>query len=114
MRITRVLFLGALSAVLAAAVPGAAKTYKVQKGDTLYELSLKFHVKVSELKRANGLRSDALRPGAKLKIPVKGGSEKVAVSGKVRCLGQVVDVAETSKLAVYKIDSRKRAASRAF
>ncbi len=39
---------------------------------------------------------------------------KGTVGGKVRCLGQTVDVAPTCKLAIYKIDSKKRTAARAF
>jgi hypothetical protein len=39
---------------------------------------------------------------------------KGVVSGKVRCLGQNVDVAETSTLAIYKVDGKKRAVSKAF
>lgn len=82
MRISRALFLGVLTAALAAAGPGAAKTYTVKKGDTLYELSRKFHVGVDDLKRANGLRSDSLRPGAKLKVPGKGESSRKVAARK--------------------------------
>jgi membrane-bound lytic murein transglycosylase D len=55
--------------------PDAAKTspgvfVTVARGDTLYSLSLKHRTSVEAIREANGLgRSNALRPGQKLKIP---------------------------------------------
>ncbi len=43
--------------------------YTVAKGDTLSKIGKKFGVSVSQLKRANGLSSDTLRTGMRLKIP---------------------------------------------
>lgn len=43
--------------------------YTVAKGDTLSKIGKKFGVSVSQLKRANGLSSDTLRAGTRLKIP---------------------------------------------
>jgi len=45
------------------------KTYKVKKGDTLSEIAEKFHVPLSKLKKANGLKSDKINTGLVLKIP---------------------------------------------
>jgi LysM repeat protein len=45
------------------------KTYKVKKGDTLSEIAEKFHVPLSKLKKANGLKSNTIRTGQVLKIP---------------------------------------------
>lgn len=56
-------------ALFAPAAAGALQNHTVRKGDTLYELSRRFHVGVEDLKRANGLASDRLTPGAKLKVP---------------------------------------------
>ena len=42
--------------------------YRVQAGDTLYSLALRFEVKVADLKRWNGLKSNKLRPGQKLLV----------------------------------------------
>jgi LysM repeat protein len=43
--------------------------YTVRSGDTLGEIAQKHGVSVSALKRANGLRSDVLKIGNRLKIP---------------------------------------------
>ena len=45
-----------------------SKTYEVKKGDTLYSISVKFKTTVEELKKINGLKSNALSIGQKLKI----------------------------------------------
>lgn len=47
----------------------AAKTHVVKKNDTLYSLSRKYHVTVNELKSANNLVNQHLKPGDKLAIP---------------------------------------------
>lgn len=44
------------------------KTYSVQKGDTLYSISLKFDITVDALKRYNGLVSNAISIGQKLYV----------------------------------------------
>ncbi len=44
-------------------------TYEVQKGDTLYDIARRFGVSISELRRANGLRSSRIYPGDVLRIP---------------------------------------------
>jgi rare lipoprotein A len=40
----------------------------VQPGETLFSLYRRYGVKVDQLKAANGLKSDALKPGQVLKI----------------------------------------------
>jgi LysM repeat protein len=45
------------------------KTYVVKSGDTLSKIADKFNVPLTKLKYHNGLRSDMIRPGQKLKIP---------------------------------------------
>ena len=47
----------------------SAETYTVRKGDSLYSISRRLHVSISGLKAANGLSSNALKPGKKLIIP---------------------------------------------
>jgi membrane-bound lytic murein transglycosylase D len=44
-------------------------TYKVQKGDTLYDIARRFGVSMSDLRRANGLRTSRIYPGDVLQIP---------------------------------------------
>ena len=48
----------------------------VKKGETLYELSLKYHVPIKILKKFNHLTSNLLIPGDRLKIPVNNKSKK--------------------------------------
>lgn len=47
-----------------------ADTYKVQKGDTLSKIAGKYHMSVTEIKKANGLKSDFLSVNQMLKITV--------------------------------------------
>ena len=42
--------------------------YTIKKGDTLGGIAKKFHCTVKQLKQWNGLKSDAIREGKKLKI----------------------------------------------
>ena len=45
------------------------KYYKVRSGDTLSEIASRNRTTVSKIKKANGLRSNTIRPGQVLKIP---------------------------------------------
>lgn len=46
-------------------------SYKVVKGDTLSGIARRYNVRISDIKRANGLRSDIIRLRQVLKIPRK-------------------------------------------
>ncbi|MFH1066941.1 MAG: LysM peptidoglycan-binding domain-containing protein [bacterium] len=49
---------------------GAETIHKIKKGDTLYDLSLRYHVAVGDILKANpGLKPASLRVGQNLKIP---------------------------------------------
>lgn len=45
-----------------------SSSHTVVKGDTLYGLALKNKTTVAKIKAANGLKSDLIRPGQKLKL----------------------------------------------
>jgi LysM repeat protein len=45
------------------------KSYTVGKGDTLYDIAKKNKITVPQLKKANKLSSNKIKPGQKLKIP---------------------------------------------
>lgn len=49
----------------------APKSYSVKSGDNLTTIAKKHGTTVAELKKANGLKGDALRPGQTLKLPAK-------------------------------------------
>lgn len=57
---------------------GNRKIYLVKKGDSLYNISRRFGVSVSALKRLNGLRGNIIRPGQKIAIRVYGKPAKGA------------------------------------
>ncbi len=59
------------------------ETIEVKQGDTLYGLSKRHQVSLSELMSSNGLTSPALRPGQKLVLPAGSGSS-VAAAAPVR------------------------------
>ena len=50
---------------------GGVTWYKIKKGDTLGGIAKKFHCTVKQLKAWNGLKSDAIREGQKLRIGKK-------------------------------------------
>ncbi len=51
------------------AIVFAAKTHRVKKNETLYSLAKKYHVSLAELKSANNLVNNQVKPGDRLVIP---------------------------------------------
>ena len=47
---------------------GGGKYYTVRKGDTLYKVASKHGISVAKLKKLNGMKSDKIRVGQKLKV----------------------------------------------
>lgn len=48
-----------------------ATTHTIKSGENLGRIARKYGVTVDEIKKANGMKSDAIRAGAELKIPAK-------------------------------------------
>lgn len=57
-----------------------AQTYTVKKGDNIWQISKKFNVSVSDIKKANNLKNNKLQVGMKLEIPQK--NEKITKQSK--------------------------------
>jgi membrane-bound lytic murein transglycosylase D len=47
----------------------AGRNYRVKRGDTLYEIAVRYGVSVAEILAVNGLPGSTIRPGDHLKIP---------------------------------------------
>ena len=55
----------------AVAATTSTRVYKVKRGDTLGAIAIRYHVRVSDLKKWNNLRGDMIREGQKLVIHSK-------------------------------------------
>lgn len=66
------------SPVLPAPAPETA--YTVKPGDTLWRIAMNHRVSPGEIMQLNGLRSDTVKTGQKLRIPAKGGAPAPAAS----------------------------------
>lgn len=67
-------------------VPASIKqgtTYTIQKGDTLGSIAKRSRLTVTEIKVANGLKSDRIIAGKKLSIPKKGEVKAPAVAAPI-------------------------------
>lgn len=67
--VKKVILLVVVASMLMATPVFAAGAYKVNQGDTLSKIALKYGVTVDELKEANKLSSDLIRIGQLLHIP---------------------------------------------
>src|SRR6266567_6609046 len=59
----------------------AAKTHRVKKNETLYSLAKKYHVSLTELKSANNLVSNQVKPGVRLVIPPRSAAADASATG---------------------------------
>ena len=62
-------------------VPSDGETYTVQPGDTLWELSRRFAVRVADLQVWNGLKTDRIKPGQQLTVANEQAQVYTVVSG---------------------------------
>ena len=73
----------------------AAKTHRVKKNETIRTLAKKYHVSVDELKAANNLVGDNIKPKQLLVIPPR----TVAAVGAVTASGTVYKVKKSETLS---------------
>ncbi|GGB57999.1 putative peptidoglycan endopeptidase LytE [Lentibacillus populi] len=69
-----------------------SSTYTVRSGDTLSGIAIKYNVTVTNLKKRNGLKSDLIIVGQKLKIGANGSSGSGAGNGSSSSGGSAADI----------------------
>ncbi len=75
----------------------AAKTHRIKKNENLYSLAKKYHVSLSDLKSANNLVSNRVKPGDVIIIPPR--SAATGSDGAVKKTGSVYKVKRGDTLA---------------
>jgi len=79
-----------------------ANVYKVQKGDSLYSIAIKFNTSVDELKRVNNLTTNALNVGQILKLPTEIETENY-ITYTVKAGDNLYSIARTYNIAVTNL-----------
>lgn len=90
--------LSASGALLTTGASALADSYTVVKNDTLWGLSKKYGVSVSDLKKANGVSGHLIYVGQKLQIPTK--SNKATKTAKTSTSTSIVDTTSTTHTVV--------------
>lgn len=90
--------LSASGALLTTGASALADSYTVVKNDTLWGLSKKYGVSVSDLKKANGVSGYLIYVGQKLQIPTK--SNKATKTAKTSTSTSTVDTTSTTHTVV--------------
>ena len=90
--------LSASGALLTTGASALADRYTVVKNDTLWGLSKKYGVSVSDLKKANGVSGHLIYVGQKLQIPTK--STKATKTAKTSTSTSTVDTTSTTHTVV--------------
>lgn len=90
--------LSASGALLTTGASALADSYTVVKNDTLWGLSKKYGVSVSDLKKANGVSGHLIYVGQKLQIPTK--STKATKTAKINTSTSTVDTTSTTHTVV--------------
>ncbi|SFC80710.1 LysM repeat-containing protein [Bacillus sp. OV322] len=87
--------------------PAEKNTYTVKKGDSLYQIAKKYHTTSAELKKLNSLKSDVLKIGQVLKVPVQTAPVKTYTVKKGDTLSAISKKVQVSVAALIKINSLK-------
>lgn len=85
----------------------SSSSHSVKSGENLSVIARKYGTTVDELKKANNLKSDALRPGDNLKIPAKS-KTKSAGSGKSQTSKSKSTGGGSSKSSTSKSKKKKK------
>ncbi|RQD74582.1 MAG: LysM peptidoglycan-binding domain-containing protein [Candidatus Syntrophonatronum acetioxidans] len=89
--------------LVAASVEGAS--YNVQRGDSLWKISQRYNVTVSQLKSANGLSGDMIFPGQTLAIPQGGTSSSQYTVQRGDTLWKIAQKYNTTVAQIKSINS---------
>ncbi len=87
---------------------GSDRVHLVRSGDTLSEIAQRYHVSVSALRNANGLRSSSIRVGQSLTIPGAAG-DLAAASPRSHEVRRGQTLISISKRYGVSVDALKRA-----
>lgn len=78
--------------------------YTVRNGDSLWTIAQRFGTSVKEIKRANGLRNDSLRPGDRLMIAMAKSSKQQSRADTIRKTSYKVRRGDSLYLIAKKFD----------
>lgn len=92
--------LSASGALLTTGASALADSYTVVKNDTLWDLSKKYGVSVSDLKKANGVSGHLIYVGQKLQIPAKSTKAVKAAKATKTTSASTVDTTSTTHTVV--------------
>lgn len=92
--------LSASGALLTTGASALADSYTVVKNDTLWDLSRKYGVSVSDLKKANGVSGHLIYVGQKLQIPAKSTKAVKAAKATKTTSASTVDTTSTTHTVV--------------
>lgn len=97
---TTLAVLSASGALLTTGASALADSYTVVKNDTLWDLSRKYGVSVSDLKKANGVSGHLIYVGQKLQIPAKSTKAVKAAKATKTTSASTVDTTSTTHTVV--------------
>lgn len=88
----------------------STRTHKIKSGENLSTIARKYGVTVTQIKSANGLKSNSIRAGKSLRIPTKGGSRTTKSKTRVSTIKvnediEYVDMVSKPYYSTYTSDS---------